>query len=822
MTSAEIGGELRACPACSSGNRSIARYCRQCGAAMPSAPLANLVGLEELKQFLAHVRTATDGAKRQGRNYRIEPTILLMGNQGAGKSILGDEITRELHALGMVTSAEAEEFDAYAADVSSGDALTARFKLGAGRVLFIDNGHCLLDQDGRPGIAHRALSNAIENRLSDAIVVFSGSAPELQRSVEQYAADWSKYAAGQRFRLPDFELDELVEIAARHLVLAGFEVGDEARECIERRLRHLQRERASASSQRFNAYMSLDVAREIESSYYRTGGDDQRILPRHVEGKLASRPAMDDVMASLDDLIGMDTVKSELRGLLESASPLPDGTRKRPDLSHYMLIGNPGTGKTTVARMVGEMLAASGILPVGHVVEVARMDLVGEYLGQTAPKVAAACARARGGVLFIDEAYSLVSSDNDPFGKEAVATLLKIMEDERGKFLVIAAGYPKEMEDFERSNAGLASRFQRLRIEDYDAAELTAIVQRFAAADGFEFAGQALEMLRQQLHDLVSRKGQDFGNARDARNLWDQIRRSKIASGEGSTTIEAADLPDPSRMRRQVLVEAMARLEALVGLRNVKTRIKALKAGIEGDLRRGRHNLAAPHFLFLGNPGTGKTEVARLLGDILFGIGALPSRDLVEAKREDLVAGVVGGTAPKVKAVCEKALGKVLFIDEAYSLKAAGGSNDFGAEATTVLLEYMESHRGKFSVVAAGYDREMDEWMQTNSGLSSRFSERIEFEDYSEDECVDIFELMASRDGMQLRDGVTSAVRESIRAMQGDPHFANARSVRNLYDESLKKCSARVLQMQELDEAEQTRLLHVIEAQDVPARRARP
>jgi SpoVK/Ycf46/Vps4 family AAA+-type ATPase len=221
-------------------------------------------------------------------------------------------------------------------------------------------------------------------------------------------------------------------------------------------------------------------------------------------------------------------VKSEVEDMVN----LLAATRRReeaglpvPRISHHLVFaGPPGTGKTTVARLYGELLAALGVLRRGQLVEVARADLVGRYVGHTAQLTRDAFDRARGGVLFIDEAYTLTSGNRSggDFGQEAVDTLVKLMEDFRDEVVVIAAGYSEEMEHFLASNAGLTSRFSRhVNFANYTPDELVEITGRHAAASGYELAADAAELLRE--HFAAVERGRAFGNARYARQLLESM-----------------------------------------------------------------------------------------------------------------------------------------------------------------------------------------------------------------------------------------------------------------------------------------------------------
>lgn len=282
----------------------------------------------------------------------------------------------------------------------------------------------------------------------------------------------------------------------------------------------------------------------------------QKLLTRLETDESSKISEIPNILYEVKQLVGLERVKEDFMTIanyikVQQVRRLK-GMKVQTISYHYVFTGNPGTGKTTIARMLAKVYKELGVVNKGHLVEVDRSKLVGEYVGQTAVKTSNVIDEALDGVLFIDEAYSLTQGGKDDFGAEAISTLLKRMEDDRDRLVVVLAGYGEEMKDFINSNPGLQSRFTRyLHFEDYSAQELREIFDRLLDVNDYTLTPEAGKLLDNTLSNAVANKNKNFGNARFARNLFEETceRQASRLSNEISLnedqlrTIEAIDIP---------------------------------------------------------------------------------------------------------------------------------------------------------------------------------------------------------------------------------------------------------------------------------------
>lgn len=510
----------------------------------------------------------------------------------------------------------------------------------------------------------------------------------------------------------------------------------------------------------------------------------------------------DEVFAELNAMIGLNEVKKTLHGIADNEK----AKRLRAKFGHtsegkvnlnFVFKGNPGTGKTTVAGLLGNILANYRLIDCPAVVKYTKGQLLDGFVGGGSRLVEKMFMDSVGKVLFIDEAYQLADDD----AKDVRDAITNMLTDPRfeNKIAVVLAGYPGDMAELISGNPGLKSRFtQNIFFEDYTNDELTEIFRRMLVSEDFIINEDSLVYAKAYFSSL--RRNKDFGNARVAKNLRDEVKmklgtRTRNLSNptkEDVFTILPQDFPnygkidlDKYKSMQDASISPMDQLNQLIGIDDIREHFETYIGMARFCRENPQSKISAtfrPHMAFLGNPGTGKTTVARLFAEILRKEGLLTNSNFVEVGPSDLIGEYLGKSGPKARGQFERARGGVLFIDEAYQLCRQGqlnGGDQYGKEVITELIKFMEDDRDTV-VILAGYTNEIRYLIQKgNPGLASRVTNEFLFKDYEPDVLFDI--LLNKLGEFEMSEGFKIEMMKVIneRYRNRNNEWGNAREIEN-------------------------------------------
>ena len=590
------------CPKCNKPNREKAVFCKWCGTNVvtkATEPLRELVGMETVKNQLQDLVNTCESlalrAQRSGISIRLGMDMIITGNTGTGKTKLAGVLQKLLYSSGIIKKPAMKVVDAvdYEEFAKEWEKNTADLK---GGILCIENVQKLLPSGAANDINKLdKLFSCMDKWNNDPIVILSGlssafkeflvSNPDVRNRFEYY------------FDLKDFSMEELKQLCIHELKKRyGIALSEEADAKLERVFKNEMRQKSDDFG---NGHLAVKKAADIFANTIKRDPNASVAIPEDIPGKEFRQKSYEEIMAELDEFVGIDEIKATVQKIINKIDferERKGAGAKREVKDHFLFLGNPGTGKTTIARIFADILNSLEVLPIGQLVEVSRKELVAGYVGQTALAVEKYVDMAMGGVLFIDEAYTLKQGDNDQFGQEAIDTLLKLVEDRRGQFVAIAAGYTKEMGEFLSSNSGMASRFnETVTFRDYKADELTEIFRRQVKKEHLTLDEEAEAFIRNYFSKMYLTRTRNFGNAREVRNAMDRAIKN-----QGVRLLELKGTPDYDASMVHVLTRAdiegeeskniksldvvLAELNEFVGMDSVKAEIRALANKIAMDL----------------------------------------------------------------------------------------------------------------------------------------------------------------------------------------------------------------------------------------------
>lgn len=521
----------------------------------------------------------------------------------------------------------------------------------------------------------------------------------------------------------------------------------------------------------------------------------------------------DNIQNCFTNVVGMENVKVELDRFcrllqFQKERQLRNFRAELLETTHFAIKGARGSGKSMVAGIIGKLLCDVGVRSSEETILLQSREILKSYEREGGIGVKKLFGKCNDVTIVVENMQDIIpdEGENDDIFQGILAELENIMLDRRKELSIIFTGTNEAMRKvFVTHDALKDVLYGVIEIMPYTPQELLEIMNGLAAKKALRIHESARMLLLRKIEGL--RKSGEFLNAITLERCIDEATISMaeryFQKGNATEAELVYLMPDDfkSEIELGTVEELVAELDAMTGLSEVKKQIKMRldaviteqEAALIGASRKVGYGTL--HMVFTGNPGTGKTTVARLVGRIYRELGILPHGDkYVECTRSDLVGRYQGHTAKKVKEKIKEAMGGILFIDEAYAL-CRGENDSFGQEAVDELIAAIENNKDSMMVILAGYDKEMEEFLKTNSGFNSRIPNRVHFDDYCVDEMVQIFRYMVKNNRMILDADTDEVLRILIEFCSKEADFGNARGVRNLFEKSIRALDTRIREL---------------------------
>ncbi|EPE34203.1 P-loop containing nucleoside triphosphate hydrolase [Glarea lozoyensis ATCC 20868] len=762
----------------------------------PMDELMEMIGLEDVKQEFLSIKSRVDTAVRQGVSLSKERFgCSLLGNPGTGKTTVARLYAKFLTSVGVIAGTKFEE--------TTGSALANKGVTGCqkllddvlnegGGVIFIDEAYQLTSGNSSGGGAVLDfLLPEVENLTGKIVFVLAGYDKEMESFFSHNPGLPSRFPTNLKFAdYTDVELLQILElkINSRYREAMKVEGGLKGLYCrvITRRIGRGRGRPGFGNARAVENTLAIIIKRQavrlrkerLALALGKPQPDDLLFTKEDVIGPEPSEALRASASwKKLSKLIGLKAVKEAVTSLCDSiVENYKRELEEKPPIEYNLnrvFLGNPGTGKTTVGKLYAGVLGDLGLLSKGDVVLKTPSDFVGSALGHSEQQTKGILAAAEGKVLIIDEAYGLYGGGGvaDPYKTAVIDTIVGEVQSVPGDDrCVLLLGYKDQMEEmFQNVNPGLSRRFpmaSAFQFDDFDDSELGQILDLKLKDQSFEITDQARTVALEMLNRARNRP--NFGNAGEIDILLNtakarhQTRRTQ-GLAKYVTKFEAKDFDEDFDRANRSETNVKELFRGTVG----QEAIMALLEGYQQTVRTMKNlDLDAKenipfNFLFRGPPGTGKTTTARKMGKVFYDMGFLATAELIDVSATDLIGQYVGQTGPKVQQLLDKALGKVLFVDEAYRL----GEGHFAKEAMDELVDCTTKtkYHKKLVIILAGYEKDINSLMSTNPGLTSRFPEVINFRGLTPVEC---FTLLTSTLSTQKKVLLSKKVDMDISALE--------------------------------------------------------
>ncbi|KAI0469628.1 P-loop containing nucleoside triphosphate hydrolase protein [Xylaria cf. heliscus] len=784
--------------------------------------LMQMIGLETVKKEFLTIKARVDTSVRQGVDLKGDRFgAALLGNPGTGKTTVARLYGKFLSSMGVIPGSHFEETTGsrLAHDgIQGAQALLDNLLQNGGGVFFLDEAYQIVSSSSLGGSqVLDFLLAEIENHTGKIVFVFAGYRKQMEAffahnpgipSRIPIQLDFQDYKDNELLQIMQHALDK--KFSGRMKVEGG--AGGLYMRIASRRIGSGRGREGFGNAREVHNVLATILRRQADRLHRRRqqGDTPDDLLLRKIDiiGPEPSRAISSNKdWQTLNNMVGLKSVKQSIQVLLDRLQENYERELKEQPLIgcslNKVFVGNPGTGKTTVAKLYGKILEALGLLSNGEVIIKNPADFVGSALGQSEKNTKAILEATKGKVLIIDEAYMLASglSDtggtSDPYKTAVIDTIVaEVQSTSTEDRCVLLLGYQGQMEDmFQKVNPGLARRFPMASafvFEDYDDSALRSILDLKLKQQGFR-AGEAA---KQACISVLgrARNRPNFGNAGEVDIILDQAKerqQKRLSESIGSTKrdlLEPRDIdPDYNRLEKAATNIQML-FKGVIGCEDVIQQLEGYQQEVQNMKGLGFSDAEIRAqipfgLLFRGPPGTGKTSTARRMGKVYYDLGLLAEARVVECSATDLIGQYVGQTGPKVQKKFDEALGRVLFVDEAYRL----AEGHFAKEAMDEIVDCLtkERYQNKILVILAGYDNDINRLMNQNPGLTSRFPETISFHNMPPNHCRNLLLQCLTMNKLDTTELETSPTLDSkllnlFSTLAQTPSWGNARDVQTL------------------------------------------
>ncbi|KAL4912229.1 P-loop containing nucleoside triphosphate hydrolase protein [Aspergillus aurantiobrunneus] len=735
--------------------------------------IMSMVGLESIKAKFLTIKSQVDAALRQNIDFKGERFgSVLLGNPGTGKTTVARLYAKFLTSMAIIPGSFIVETTGSRltnGGVSSCEKQINIILNNGGGVLFIDEAYQMTQSGGMGSQVLDYLLAEVENLTGKVVVVLAGYRRQMEKFFAHNPGLPSRFP--HEFVFEDYDEQELRRIlefqinkkfSGRMKVAGG--MGGLYSRIVARRISKQRGHEGFGNARAVENVLSTILQRQAKrlsrERRKKASCDDLLLTKEDLIGPEPSKALQASAAwKKLQGMIGLMSVKNTIRALLDNIQSNYKRELKEEPLVEFTLnrvfLGSPGTGKTTVAKLYGEILVDIGYLSNGEVIVKNPADFIGGALGQSEQNTKGILASTVGKVLVIDEAYGLFGggirngcgAQTDPFKTAVVDTIVAEVQGNPGDDrCVLLLGYQDQMmEMFQNVNPGLSRRFPvdaAFMFEDFSDDELGQILDLKLKQQGFKVSMKgrkvALEILARARNRPHFGNGGEIDILLNGAKLRQQQRRSSGDKSSASNHLEPQDFdPDHDRGERGETTIPML-FRDIVGCETVINKLEGYRQTVKNmrELEMEPKEQVPFNFLFRGPPGTGKTSTARKMGKVYYDMGLLSSAEVLESSATDLVGQYIGHTGPKTQDLLEKALGKVLLIDEAYRL----AEGPFAKEAMDEIVDCITKPKffQRLIIILAGYDKDINRLMAINPGLTSRFPEELEFKGLAPEHCIQL------------------------------------------------------------------------------------